>query len=50
MDSALADILEVLQALVDGLTITWEELRALAAAKRRQRGRFTQRLFLEYIE
>jgi predicted house-cleaning noncanonical NTP pyrophosphatase (MazG superfamily) len=46
----LADIFEVLQALVAGLAMTWEELRALAAAKRRQRGGFTQRLFLEYIE
>lgn len=46
----LADILEVLQALVPALAMTWEELLALASAKRRQRGGFTQRLFLEYVE
>jgi predicted house-cleaning noncanonical NTP pyrophosphatase (MazG superfamily) len=46
----LADILEVLQTLVAVLAMTWEELLLLASAKRRQRGGFTQRPLLEYIE
>ena len=46
----LADVLEVLKALVTALTMTWEELLALAADKRTERGGFQQRLFLEYVE
>jgi predicted house-cleaning noncanonical NTP pyrophosphatase (MazG superfamily) len=46
----LADVLEVLQALAEALGMTWEQLLALAADKRAQRGGFEGRLFLEYIE
>ena len=46
----LADIFAVLQALVPTLAITWQDLLALAAAKHQQRGGFTRRLFLEYVE
>ena len=46
----LADIFEVLQALLPPLAMTWQDLMALAATKREDRGGFTRRLFLEYVE
>jgi predicted house-cleaning noncanonical NTP pyrophosphatase (MazG superfamily) len=46
----LADLFEVLQALVPTLSMTWQDLVALADIKRNQRGGFGQRLFLEYVE
>jgi predicted house-cleaning noncanonical NTP pyrophosphatase (MazG superfamily) len=46
----LADLFEVLQALLPTLAMTWPDLVALAATKRAQRGGFTRRLFLEYVE
>lgn len=49
LPAELADIFEVLQALVPTLSMTWQDLLVLAATKR-QRGGFTRRLFLEYAE
>jgi len=46
----LADIWEVLQALLGTLRLTCQELEALAAAKRTERGGFDRRIFLEYTE
>lgn len=50
LPAELADIFEVLQALVPMLAMSWQDLMELASAKRRQRGGFTRRLFLEYVE
>ena len=46
----LADIFEVLQALLPTLAMTRQDMVALAVTKRGQRGGFTRRLFLEYME
>jgi predicted house-cleaning noncanonical NTP pyrophosphatase (MazG superfamily) len=46
----LADVWEVLEALLSELSLTWKELEALAAVKRSERGGFERRLFLEYSE
>jgi predicted house-cleaning noncanonical NTP pyrophosphatase (MazG superfamily) len=46
----LADVWEVLQALLSTLPMTWQELQALAASKRAERGGFKERIFLEYTE
>jgi predicted house-cleaning noncanonical NTP pyrophosphatase (MazG superfamily) len=46
----LADLLEVLQALMPTLSMTWQELEELTATKRDQRGGFNRRLLLEYTE
>jgi predicted house-cleaning noncanonical NTP pyrophosphatase (MazG superfamily) len=46
----LADVWEVLRALLGVLPLTWQELEALAAAKRAKRGGFDRRIFLEYTE
>jgi len=46
----LADVWEVLQALLKTLTMTTSELEELAAAKRTKRGGFGGRVFLEYTE
>jgi len=46
----LADIFEILQALLPTLSMAWPDLVALATDKRNQWGGFTQRLFLEYVE
>jgi hypothetical protein len=40
----------VLQAPTQAASITWDQLLALAAGKRSQRGGFEQRLFLEYVD
>jgi predicted house-cleaning noncanonical NTP pyrophosphatase (MazG superfamily) len=50
LPAELADVLEVLLALVPTLGMTWQELTALAATRRDQRGGFTRKLFLEYVE
>jgi predicted house-cleaning noncanonical NTP pyrophosphatase (MazG superfamily) len=46
----LADVWEVLHALLSTLPLTWQELEALAAAKRGERGGFERRIYLEYTE
>lgn len=46
----LADVWEVVQALLRMLPMTWQELETLAASKRDLRGGFNGRLFLEYTE
>ena len=46
----LADVWEVLQALLSTVPVTWQELDALAASKRGKRGGFDDRIFLEYTE
>lgn len=46
----LADVWEVLQALLSTLPMTWQEFQALAAGKRDERGGFEERIFLEYTE
>ena len=50
LPSELADVLEVLQAIVEATGMTWEELLTVAADKRAQRGAFNHRLFLQYVE
>ncbi len=46
----LADIVEVLQAIVTASGMAWDQLLALTADKRARRGCFDERLFLEYVE
>lgn len=46
----LADVWEVLDALLATLPMTRRELEALAVAKRDKRGGFDGRIFLEYTE
>lgn len=45
----LADLLEVMIAVVKARGYTWEELTALREAKRDRRGGFDQRIFLEEV-
>lgn len=46
----LADVLEVLQALAEAHDLTWNDILAIAARKRTERGAFQGRIFLEYVE
>ncbi len=46
----LADVLEVLEALVVALHLSWSELQGIKGQKRLTHGSFDQRLFLEFIE
>ena len=46
----LADVLEVLRALTVTAGMSWPQLLALADDKRRQRGSFEQKIFLESVE
>jgi predicted house-cleaning noncanonical NTP pyrophosphatase (MazG superfamily) len=50
LPSELADVLEVLQALVQASGMTWDEILILTARKRAQRGGFDKRIFLESVE
>lgn len=50
LPAELADLFEVLRALLPTLAMSWQDLTELAAAKRDQRGGFIQKLFLEYVE
>lgn len=46
----LADVLELLRALTATAGMTWPQLLALADDKRRHRGGFEKRIFLEAVE
>ena len=48
-EEELADILEVVRALAERQGVGMEELTALAAEKRRQRGGFKRRIVLEKV-
>ena len=48
--SELADVLEVLQALAIARGMSWEDVVTEATRKRRERGGFDQRIFLEYVD
>ena len=50
LPAELADVLEVLQALAVATGMTWNELVAVAAAQRDERGGFDHRLFAEYVD
>ena len=50
LPAELADVLEVLQALVCTLGMTWEDFLSLTARKRAERGGFSDRIYLEYVE
>ncbi|RAY11284.1 phosphoribosyl-ATP pyrophosphohydrolase [Actinomadura craniellae] len=46
----LADVVEVITALLPALGLTWDDLFALADRKRTERGGFTERIYLEYVD
>jgi len=50
LPSELADVWEVLQALLSTVPMTWQGFQALAASKRGERGGFSEGIFLEYTE
>jgi predicted house-cleaning noncanonical NTP pyrophosphatase (MazG superfamily) len=50
LPAELADVVEVVTALLRTLGMTWDELLALAERKREERGGFTGRIYLEYID
>jgi predicted house-cleaning noncanonical NTP pyrophosphatase (MazG superfamily) len=47
--SELADVLEVLQTLAAAHGMSWEDVVA-EAVRKRERGGFDQRIFLEYVD
>lgn len=46
----LADLVEVVQALVEARGLTWEEFEEIRRQKREERGGFARRLLLESVE
>lgn len=46
----LADLVEVVQALVEARGLTWQEFERIRQEKQAERGAFKQRLLLESIE
>ena len=46
----VADMLEVLEALLEHEGITWDEVTAVQSHKREKRGGFSEKVFLEYTE
>ncbi len=45
----LADVCEVLDAIVEAYGLNWQEIRRLQAERRRQRGGFAARIWLESV-
>jgi len=50
LPAELADVLEVIKALVSALGMSWAQLLGLAADKRTRNGGFEGRVFLEFVE
>lgn len=50
LPSELADIMEVLRALVKAEGLIWEEILSVATRKRAEHGGFEDRIFLEYTD
>ena len=50
LPAELADVLEVMRALVSDLGMTWEVFLSIAAGKRAERGGFDHRIFLKYVD
>lgn len=50
LPAELADIVEVVTALLPTLGMAWDDLLALAERKREERGGFTERIYLEYVD
>lgn len=50
LPAELADVLEVMRALVGDLGMTWEAFLSIAVGKRAERGAFEHRIFLEYVD
>jgi predicted house-cleaning noncanonical NTP pyrophosphatase (MazG superfamily) len=50
LPSELADIMEVLRALVKAEGLVWEDILAVATRKRAESGGFEDRIFLEYTD
>jgi predicted house-cleaning noncanonical NTP pyrophosphatase (MazG superfamily) len=50
LPNELADVLEVLRALVATAGMSWADLVSLATEKRSRRGGFEKRIFLESVE
>lgn len=48
--SELADVLEVIKALVAAYEMSWEDIERHAGRKRAERGGFDHRIFLEYVD
>ena len=46
----MADVLEVLRALTATVGMSWAQLLAIADDKRRRRGGFGKRIFLEFVD
>jgi predicted house-cleaning noncanonical NTP pyrophosphatase (MazG superfamily) len=49
LPAELADVVEVIAALLSTLGLTWDDLFALAERKRAERGGFAGRVLLEYV-
>ncbi|KDR94543.1 Predicted house-cleaning noncanonical NTP pyrophosphatase, all-alpha NTP-PPase (MazG) superfamily [Peptoclostridium litorale DSM 5388] len=48
-EEELADIMEVVEAIMKMKKISWETVRAVQAKKRQERGGFEDRVFLEEV-
>ena len=46
----LADIMEVIDAILQHKGVNWDELRVVQREKREERGGFEQGIFLEWVE
>ena len=46
----LADILEVMEAILDQMDLSWAQLQDIKQAKREARGGFQEGIYLEWVE
>lgn len=46
----LADVMEVIESIMEQKNIKWEEVRKIQEAKRNKKGSFKNKIYLEYVE
>ena len=46
----LADVMEVVEAIVKLKSIQWDEVRKIQEEKRNKKGAFNKKIYLEYVE
>jgi predicted house-cleaning noncanonical NTP pyrophosphatase (MazG superfamily) len=50
LPAELADVVEVITALLLTLDMTWDDLLILTKRKREERGGFAERIYLKYVD
>lgn len=46
----LADVMEVIEAIMKSKNINWEDVKKIQAKKKNKKGSFNRKIYLEYVE